>query len=61
MTGSHPNPATPASDTERTARIRAEVNAACNALRDRHPWLRHQDAIGLGIMLMSAAGMGLCA
>ncbi|MGD8696804.1 MAG: fatty acid desaturase [Gammaproteobacteria bacterium] len=61
MTGSHPNPATPASDTERTARIRAEVNAACNALRDRHPWLRHQDAIGLGIMLMSAAGMGFCA
>jgi len=48
-------------DAEKTAQIRARVSAACTALRTRHPWLRHQDAIGLGIMLTSLTGMGVCA
>jgi len=50
-----------ATDAENTAQIRARVSTACTALRARHPWLRHQDAIGLGIMLTSLAGMVTCA
>jgi len=54
-------PAAAMSDAEKTARIREVVSAAGQALRERHPWLRHQDAIGLGIMLFSLAGMAGCA
>jgi hypothetical protein len=49
------------SDGDKTARIREVVSAAGQSLRERHPWLRHQDAIGLGIMAFSLAGMAICA
>jgi len=55
------NPPTSLTDAEKTARIRATVSAAGEALRRRHPWLAHQDAIGMGIFLLSLAGMGACA
>ena len=45
------------SDAERTTRIRNVVSAAGADLRQRHPWLRHQDAIGFGIFIASIAGM----
>lgn len=48
-------------DTQRTQVIRTEVQAAAARLRDRHPWLDHQDAIGLFIQLASVAGMVACA
>lgn len=44
-------------DAEKTARIKTVVYAAGEALRQRHPWLRHQDAIGAGIMAFSLLGM----
>jgi fatty acid desaturase len=55
------NPSAGNTDAEETARVRAAVAAAGDELRRRHRWLRHQDAIGLGILLMSVAGMGTCA
>ncbi len=48
-------------DAEKTAHIREVVGAAGQQLRERHPWLEHQDAIGLGIMVFSLAGMTGCA
>lgn len=47
------------SDAEKTARIKTVVYAAGESLRQRHPWLRRQDAIGAGIMAFALAGMGL--
>ncbi len=47
----------PLSDAEKTAYIRRTVLAAGEELRARHPWLRHQSAIGAGIMLLSLTGM----
>ncbi len=44
-------------DAEKTARIREVINRAGQDLRARHPWLRHQDAIGVAIMTGSLAGM----
>ncbi len=41
--------------------IAAAANAAEAALRARHPWLRHQDAIGLSLLVLSLAGMLACA
>ena len=55
------SPAAAISDAEKTARIRSVAGAAGEDLRARHPWLMHQDAIGLGIMLFSLAGMACCA
>lgn len=49
------------SDAQKAQRIRAEVGAAGERMRARHPWLRHQDAIGLAIQLGAIAGMALCA
>jgi fatty acid desaturase len=46
-------------DAEKTARIKTVVQAAGESLRQRHPWLRRQDAIGAGIMAFALAGMGL--
>jgi len=48
-------------DEQKTARIKAVVMQAGQDLRRRHPWLLHQDAIGVGILLFSLAGMGLSA
>lgn len=45
------------SDAEKTARIKQVVLQAGQDLRARHPWLKHQDAIGVTIMLLSVAGM----
>ena len=49
------------SDEEKTAYVKREVLAAGVALRERHPWLRHQDAIGAAIMAVSVGGMLACA
>lgn len=45
------------SDAEKTAYIKAEINRAGQALRERHSWLKHQDAIGVSIMLLGLSGM----
>ncbi len=42
---------------QRAERIRAVVSAASDDLRTRHPWLRHQNAVGAGILLVALAGM----
>lgn len=44
-------------DAQKSAHIRQVVLQAGQALRQRHPWLRHQDAIGAGVMALSVAGM----
>ena len=45
------------SDAQKTARIKHVVIKAGEDLRKRHPWLKHQDAIGVTIMLASVSGM----
>ncbi len=50
-------PVTAMSDAQKTARIKQVVIQAGQDLRARHPWLRHQDAIGALIMLFSLGGM----
>jgi hypothetical protein len=40
-------------DRERIGRINSAIRAASRDLRDRYPFLRHQDAIGLGLLLAS--------
>jgi len=47
----------PLSSAEKTAYIRKVVLQAGEDLRARHSWLKHQDAIGAGIMIFSLAGM----
>lgn len=47
-------------DAQRTQIIRQQVSALGDAARARHPWLAHQNAIGLAIQLGAIAGMGLC-
>lgn len=45
-------------DAARSQRIRQGILEAGNQLRARHPWLvKHQDAIGMGIFLLSIAGI----
>lgn len=54
------NPAVSAdqmNDNQKAAHIKRVVLRAGEQLRERHPWLRHQNAIGVGIMLLSLAGM----
>ena len=46
---------------QRTQRIRQEVAALAQQARKDHPWLAHQNAIGLFIQLGSIAGMAVCA
>ena len=48
-------------DTEKTARIREDAGHASDELRRRHPWLEHQDAIGIGILASSLVAMSGCA
>lgn len=45
--------ATRREDRERIARINAAIRTASRELRARHPFLRHQDAIGLTLLLAS--------
>jgi fatty acid desaturase len=45
----------------RVLRINAAVRAASRDLRARHPWLAHQDAIGLGILLASVSVVAVAA
>jgi len=49
----------PLTDADKTARIKAVVYAAGEALRQRHPWLRRQDTIGALIMAFALGGMAL--
>lgn len=44
-------------DAAKADYIRKTVLAAGVELRERHPWLKHQDAIGAGIMGVSLLGM----
>ncbi|MCY1280053.1 Fatty acid desaturase [compost metagenome] len=44
-------------DQQRSAHIREVVMAHGNALRQRYPLLRHQDALGAGILAFALAGM----
>ncbi|MBC7698882.1 fatty acid desaturase [Aquabacterium sp.] len=50
----------PTTDLQRTQLIRQQVSALGNAARSRHPWLAHQNAIGMTIQVIAIAGMGLC-
>lgn len=45
------------SDAQKSEHIRSVVLKAGEDLRARHPWLRHQDAIGATIMVVSLLGM----
>lgn len=45
------------SDAQKTAAIKAEIQRAGQDLRKRHPWLRHQNAIGVSIMAIGLGGM----
>lgn len=47
----------PFDDEERARVIRAEIRASGAALRERHPFLKHQDLIGMCILLISIAGV----
>lgn len=44
-------------DVQKSAHIKAVVLDAGVKLRERHTWLRHQDAIGAGVMILSLLGM----
>ncbi|MDC0661270.1 fatty acid desaturase [Marinobacter sp. SS21] len=44
-------------DTQKTEHIRKTVLSAGQELRQRHPWLRHQNVIGATIMIVSVLGM----
>ena len=65
MMGNHlqhrPTMPTFANDAAKVAHVRREVQTATDALMARHPWLRHQDAIGLIIQLSAVLGMVACA
>ena len=50
---------TTADEPQKSAHIRQVVLDAGQALRARHAWLRHQDAIGLGILILAVLGMAL--
>src|SRR5690606_28506793 len=51
-----PSPAS-LNDQQRAACIREQVMAHGNALRQRYPILRHQDALGAAILAFALAGM----
>lgn len=57
MTSSHTAGRQALTDAEKTTRIKAEIQAAAEDMRARYPILRHQNAIGAGIMLLSLLGM----
>ncbi|MBK8284402.1 MAG: fatty acid desaturase [Ahniella sp.] len=45
------------SSDQRVARIQAVIRAEETQLRSRYPWLRHQDSIGLAILVFALSGM----
>lgn len=49
--------AIPATDAARAERIKRDVSAAGVEMRQRHPWLLHQDAIGAAILGFALGGM----
>ncbi len=49
------------SDAEKTAHIKKVVLQAGQELREKHPWLLHQNTIGVAIMAFAVAGMLGCA
>jgi hypothetical protein len=49
-----------ADDAARVERIQSAIRDADAALRRAHPWLRHQDAIGLAMLVGSIAAMLGC-
>ncbi|MEN8721207.1 MAG: fatty acid desaturase [Oceanococcaceae bacterium] len=51
-----PDPRT-LTDAEKTAYIKQEITKAGARLRARHPWLKHQNLIGVAIMLFGLGGM----
>jgi len=54
-------PAVRREDRERIARINGAVRAASRDLRARHPFLRHQDVIGLVLLLLSVGASSAAA
>jgi hypothetical protein len=44
-------------DARKQKLIQQEIMQASDAARKRHPWLRHQNTLGLGIFLVSIAGI----
>lgn len=56
MTSLHSNAST-MTDAQKAEHIKSTVLAAGVELRARHGWLKHQDAIGAGIMILSLLGM----
>ncbi len=48
-------------DRQRIARINSEVRRAGKELRERLPWLRHQDALGASALGLAALGMATAA
>jgi hypothetical protein len=57
MTPTAPTGADDLDDTARTRIIRQEIQQLGDGARERHPWLAHQDAIGAGLLLVSAAAI----
>ena len=57
MTQTLNKPVSQMSDAEKTAHIKKVVTQAGVELRERHPWLKHQNLIGVAIMVFSVAGM----
>lgn len=45
------------SDAEKTEHIKQGLRAASAQLRERHTWLKHQNIIGLALLLTATAGM----
>src|SRR3954453_17978339 len=57
MTQTAPNGADDLDETARKRIIRREIQQLGDGARERHPWLAHQDAIGAGLLLVSAAAI----
>jgi len=52
-----PKPVARMTDAEKSAHIKQVVTAAGEDLRERHPWLKRQNAIGATLMALAAGGM----
>ena len=48
-------------DAQKLQRVRSVVTQAGQQVRERHPWLAHQNAIGFCIQMGSVLGMAACA
>lgn len=54
---SNAKPVSSMSDAEKIEYVKSVTQQAGAMLRERHPWLAHQNAIGVGIMALSILGM----